>query len=153
MRFLPILMLALLADAADPREAQVAAASTSFGKCWNTRDTECLSKLVTDDFVQITRTARLVDKAGFLEGMKSGNYSQGDPNAPAPQRRDVKVRFYGDTAIVTFVQASRGPVPRGSQLQGQIVDHYETLVWVTVDSKNWRLASMHVSLPSAPPPQ
>ncbi len=141
-------MLTAFAYAADPREAQITAAGAAFYKCWDTRDTGCLSKLVTDDFVQVVRTGRLVDKAGFLEGMKAGRYSQHDPNANTPDPRDLKIRFYGNTAIQTFVQAGPGP-----RQQPQMIDHYHTHVWVTLDGKTWLLASMHVSLPLPPPPQ
>ena len=142
-------MLGLLAYAADPREADIAAASKSFGNCWNTRDTECLSKLVTDDFVQVVRTGALMDKTAFLEGVKAGRYSRNDPASPS---RDEKVRFYGSTAIVTYVRTSPGP-SYGGKLERKMLDHYFTMVWVTADGKNWRLASMHASLPSAPLPQ
>ena len=109
MRCLSILMLGLLAYAADPRETKITAAEASFGKCWDARDTECLARLVTDDFVQITRTARLMDKASSLEGMKTGIHSRRDPNTPAPPRRDLKIRFYGNTAIETYVETGPGP--------------------------------------------
>jgi hypothetical protein len=104
MRLFPILILGLLAYAADPREPAIDAAGTSFVHCWDTRDTECLSKLVTDDFVLVTRNGKLMDKAGFLDGMKAGRYSQSAASATPSPRRDEKVRFYGNTAIVTYAE-------------------------------------------------
>jgi hypothetical protein len=117
MRILSILALGAIAYAVDPRDAQTAAAEKSFGKCWDTRDTECLSRLVTDDFVQITRTATMTDKAGFLEGIKAGKYSQSNSNAPDPPLRNVKFRYYGNTAIQTYVVTGPGPSSGGSSLR------------------------------------
>ena len=144
MRLLSILLLAAVAYAADPREAEIHAALAAFDKCWDARDTECLSKEVTDDFVQITRAATLRSKTTFLEGMKAGRYSQTDPNNP-PKIRDMNIRFYGITAIQTFT--FNGPVGPGREM----LDHFETFVWVKVDGRGWLLASMHVSLPRATP--
>jgi hypothetical protein len=151
MRVLTLCLLGLGAYAADPRESAVMAARAVFSKCWNARDTACLSKLVTDDFVQVTRTARLMDKTGFLEGMKAGRYSRTEPGTPEPPERERKIRFYGNVAIVTSVQAGTG-LTYGGTRPAQVVDHYGTEVWTLVDGK-WLLATMHVSFPPAPPPQ
>ena len=59
------------------------------------------------------------------------------------------VRFYGDTAIVTGVNAAPGPRSEGQQTS-PVLDHYRTEVWTLVGG-NWRLASMHVSFPSTWP--
>jgi Domain of unknown function (DUF4440) len=135
---LTVVLYSVLSFAADPREAQVVAANDAFWNCWDARDTACLDKLVTDDFVQVPRSSnRFVDKAGFLAGMKAGSYSRLDPGQTR-QAGERKVRFYGDTAVLTYV---------GLPVTPSEVPHYMTFVWVNVNGK-WLLADMHVSRPS-----
>jgi hypothetical protein len=151
MRFIFVLVFAMMANAADTREAEVMAASNSFDKCWDSRDVACLSKATTEDFILISRRADIRERAAFLEGMKSGSYSQ---TAGSAKIRDQKVRFYGNTAIQTRVENTPTPIgPRGAQNQPVVAaDHFQTLVWVNIDGKGWRLATMHVSLPQLTPP-
>jgi len=138
------LILAALAYAADPREAQINAAQASYWNCWSAADTECLSQLVTDDFVWISGSGKRRDKAEFLARMKAGTSPKGNPPTgtltAASVAPDLRIRFYGDTAVVTWQSAQRGEIG--------------TYVWVAPDGKIWRMANHQITpLQTTPPPK
>lgn len=129
------------------------AAQDSFVKCWDARDVACLSKIITDDFFLFNRFEPF-DRASFLSGMSEGRFPRISPDV---KTKDMKIRFYGTAAIRTQVQNQPVLVgPRGTQNRPAVaVDLFSTAVFVNVDGKGWRLASMHISLPqgAVPPAQ
>ena len=59
-------------------------------------DVQALEEILADDLVYTHTTARLDTKASFIEAVKSGRL-----NYKSFEREDVKVRQFGDTAVVT----------------------------------------------------
>ena len=59
-------------------------------------DLQALDDILADDLIYIHTTARIDTKASFIDSIKSGrlNYKSMDSS-------EVKVRQYGDTAVVT----------------------------------------------------
>ena len=140
MRLCMFVLLAASVYAADPREEQICAAQASFWNCWSSADTACLSKLVTDDFVQISGTGKRRDKVEFLAGMKAGTFSKGTPPAAALSAAsvapDLRIRFFGNTAVATWQSARRNEIG--------------TYVWVASDGRSWRMANQQITI--LPPP-
>jgi hypothetical protein len=145
MKFILVLTIALAAHAADSREAEVLAAQDAFLRCWDARDVACLSKIVTDDFILFNRFEPF-DREAFLKGMSAGIFPHTPPDV---KTRDLKIRFYGTTAIRTQIQNQPTPIgPRGAPNRATVAaDRFNTAVFVNVDGKGWRLASMHISQP------
>jgi len=147
MRFILALALAVFAYAADPREAEVMTAQEAFVKCWDARDVACLSKIVTDDFILINRF-EVLDRKAFMTSMRGDSLPRTDPDYRL-KTRDLKLRFYGTAAIRTEI--TNTPIlvgARGTPNRPTVeIDLFRTAVWVNLDGKSWRLASMHISLP------
>ena len=66
-------------------------------------DTETLERMTSDDYTFITQRGDLRTKAEILAGFKSGSYDYG-----AREIADLKVRVYGDTAVVTGRAKQKG---------------------------------------------
>ena len=59
-------------------------------------DVKALGEILDDDLIYTHTTARLDTKASFIEAITSGR-----SNYKSVERKDVKVRDLGDTAVVT----------------------------------------------------
>jgi hypothetical protein len=139
MKALALFSLAsVMSLCAQSRDLDIRKAHEAFASCWDNRDVACLDKMITADFIDVARTARMLNRREFLDGMKDGRFSKGFP-LPA----GALIRSYGQTAVVTY--ETKEPGPRAS---GNVpTPHVFTLIWVNEDGKNWRLASLHVSMP------
>ena len=59
-------------------------------------DVETLEKILADDLIYTHTTARLDTKASFIDAVKTGK-----SNYKSVERKDVEVRQFEDTAVVT----------------------------------------------------
>ena len=59
-------------------------------------DVQVLEEILADDLIYTHTTARLDTKTSFIEAIASGR-----SNYRSVQRKDVEVRQFGDTAVVT----------------------------------------------------
>ena len=59
-------------------------------------DVKVLEEILADDLIYTHTTARLDTKASFIDAVKTGR-----SNYKSVEREDVKVRQFGDTAVVT----------------------------------------------------
>ena len=59
-------------------------------------DVQVLEEILADDLIYTHTTARLDTKTSFIEAIASGR-----SNYQSVQRKDVKVRQFGDTVVVT----------------------------------------------------
>ena len=59
-------------------------------------DVETLEEILADDLIYTHTTARLDTKASFIGAVKTGK-----SNYKSVERKDVEVRYFGDTAVVT----------------------------------------------------
>ena len=59
-------------------------------------DVETLEKILADDLIYTHTTARLDTKASFIDAVKTGK-----SNYKSVVRKDIQVRQFGDTAVVT----------------------------------------------------
>lgn len=128
-------------------EKQVIQTSNEWFAALMAGDIEALDRLQTDDFLTVQEgpgVVGVVDKAQQMENLRK----VGD-NRPRFERTlaAVKVRQYGNVAILTGLATFRRPGPRQRAIVNQSV---VTEVWVT-DSGRWRLAHFQTArLPAKP---
>ena len=94
-------------------------------------DFAALGQLLADDLIYTHSSAAVDGKASFIESMRSGTvkYESIEP-------RDVQVRVYGNTAVITGAGRFR-VTARGEKLDNQL--RY-TNVWVLRDGR-WQMVS------------
>lgn len=106
------LRLTLLQAAAEPTSSAdpVVAAQEEIKKIEQERnqallkhDTTALDRMTSDDYTFINQRGELRTKGEILAGFKSGGF-----NYDAHEISDVKVRVYGDTAVVTGRAKQKG---------------------------------------------
>jgi ketosteroid isomerase-like protein len=66
-------------------------------------DVEGIGRLVTDDWIIIDPNGEIVDRARFFEVIKSGALTH-----DLMESEDLRVRVYGDSAVVTAVTHTKG---------------------------------------------
>ncbi len=78
-------------------------------------DVATLDKQTSDDYVLISMTGRMADKAQMLDGFKSGQ-----SKLTSNDLSDLKVRVYGDAAVVTGKADVKGTLG-GQDATGQVL--------------------------------
>jgi len=92
-------------------------------------DTAFLERVLDQDFVHYRPRGTIENRAQYLENRKNGNV-----NFESLVADDMKVRFYGDAAIVTYRSTAKG-----KDQQGAIDEQRQwTRVFVRRDGR-WRL--------------
>ena len=97
------------------------------------QDFDTLNRLVADDWFYISWQGETSNKAKDTEIMKSGTYKPVSVNIS-----DVKVRVYGDAAVVTLTQDEKSQF-RGKDSSGR---YLFTDTWVKRNGK-WQVVSSH----------
>jgi ketosteroid isomerase-like protein len=95
-------------------------------------DIATLDKYTSDDYVLINMNGRMTGKAEMIEGFKSGS-----SKLTSDELSDVKVRVYGNTAVVTAKADVKGTLG-GADATGTIL---YTRVYVKKDGR-WQSVSM-----------
>jgi ketosteroid isomerase-like protein len=78
-------------------------------------DVATLEGLTADDYIFINAYGQLSDKATTMNNIKTGNIK-----LTANEVSDLKVRLYGDTAVVTGKANSKGTIG-GRELKGPVM--------------------------------
>lgn len=142
MRTICCLLLALgsigvaAAQQPDPRENRLLV----FERMWNeaqvNRDSAALDALVSSRFVNTEWDGEVSDKRKFLADIKDPLFKPSFVNI-----QDVKMNFFGDTAVVTGTYHTQG------SYQGKSYDHLGrfTDTWVS-DGGKWQCVASHTSL-------
>ena len=154
MRMTIPLAWALMAALPLRGEAPQPASTTSFAaemekldhamqRAFVVRDQKFLRDLLTDDYLLITSSSRLVSKEELLASVV-------DPQEllEVNDSSEIKVRRHGDAAVITAVLHQRG------SSQGKPFEHWVrcTDTWV-LEGGRWRYMSAHASrLPSPTAP-
>ncbi len=100
------------------------------------RNVQAMEALLSDDYVAITANGMLQSKEQTLANLKSGVL-----HFDTLELSDRKVRFYGQTALVT----SKAEV-RGNRADGEIAGSYRyTRVYVRDASGAWKIVSFEAS--------
>jgi ketosteroid isomerase-like protein len=66
-------------------------------------DLERLGRIVADDWIIVDPNGEIVDRARFFEVIKSGSLTH-----ETMESEDLRVRVYGDSAVVTAVTRTKG---------------------------------------------
>jgi len=94
-------------------------------------DVATLEKLTSDDYILINANGQLSDKPTTMNNIKTGNIK-----LTANEVSDLKVRVYGNTAVVTGKSDAKGSIG-GRELKGPVMF---TRVYVKKDGK-WQSVS------------
>jgi len=126
----------LAAQQADPREAKLMILERMWNEAQVSRDSSALDALVSSRFVDTEWDGDISDKQKFLADIRNPVYK---PSLATIQ--DVKMNFFGDTAVVTGIYHTQGTY------QGKSYDHVGrfTDTWV-FDAGKWECVASHTSL-------
>jgi len=128
--------VALKAQQADPRESKILVLERLWNEAQVNRDASALDALVSSRFVNTEWDGEMSDKAKFLVDIRDPRFKPTQANI-----QDVKMNFFGDTAVVTGVYHTAGTY------QGKPYDHVGrfTDTWV-MDMGKWQCVASHTSL-------
>ena len=74
-----------------------------FARAVTSNDADALDELLADDWVIVEPDGSFIDKARFLGVIESGALSH-----ESMESTDLRVRIYGNTAVVTGLTATKG---------------------------------------------
>jgi len=126
----------LAAQQSDPRESKLLVLEHLWNEAQVNRDAPALNALVSSRFVNTEWDGELTNKQKFLAEIKDPHFK---PTLLTIQ--DVKMNFFGETAVVTGVYHTQGT------FQGKPYDHVGrfTDTWVQ-DLGKWQCVASHTSL-------
>ena len=126
----------LRAQQADPRESKLLILERLWNEAQVNRDSSAIEALVSSRFVNTEYDGEVSDKQKFLADIKDPQFK---PSLATIQ--DVKMNFFGDTAVVTGTYHTQGTY------QGKPYDHVGrfTDTWI-LDSGKWQCVASHTSL-------
>lgn len=129
-------LLALLASsplwAAD---ADLLARDRAWNELRQRGDAEGVAALLADDWMLTHSDGRIQDKRDYVEELRSGRRSN-----QAIGNREVQVREYADTAVITGISEQSG-ISAGQAWSGRF---RFTRVWVRMQGE-WRMVASHSS--------
>jgi ketosteroid isomerase-like protein len=99
-------------------------------------DVAALDQMTSDDYTFITLKGELRTKADILKGFASGSF-----HYESRQISDLKVRVYGDTAVVTGRSVQKG-MENGKDYSGE---YWFTRVYVKQKGR-WVTVALHTTL-------
>ena len=124
------------AQQADPRETKLLVLEHLWNEAQVHRDSAALDALVSSRFVNTEYDGDVSNKQKFLADIKDPLFRPTLANI-----QDIKMNFFGDTAVVTGIYHTRGTY------QGKPYDHIGrfTDTWV-FDMGKWQCVASHTSL-------
>ena len=133
---LALCSIGMAAQQADPRESRLLVLERMWNEAQVNRDASALEALVSSRFVNTEWDGELSDKQRFLADIRDPRFK---PSALKIQ--DVKMNFFGETAVVTGIYHAQGTY------QGKAYDHVGrfTDTWVQELGK-WQCVASHTSL-------
>src|SRR5438445_7766658 len=93
----------LAAQQADPRESKLNVLERLWNEAQVNRDSAALDALVSSRFVNTEWDGEISDKQKFLADIKDPRFKPTQANI-----QDVKMNFFGDTAVVTGIYRAQG---------------------------------------------
>jgi ketosteroid isomerase-like protein len=133
---LAVAPLGLRAQQADARESKLLILERLWNEAQVNRDSAALDALVSSRFVNTEYDGEVSDKQQFLADIKDPQFK---PALATIQ--DVKMNFFGDTAVVTGTYHTQGTY------RGRPYDHMGrfTDTWI-FDLGRWQCVASHTSL-------
>jgi ketosteroid isomerase-like protein len=134
--FLALCSLLAVAQQSDPRETKLLILERLWNEAQVNRDSAALEALIASRFVNTEWDGEVSDKQHFLADIKDPLFKPSSLSL-----RDVKMNFFGDTAVVTGTYHAQGTY------QGKTYDHVGrfTDTWVQ-DNGKWQCVASHTSL-------
>jgi ketosteroid isomerase-like protein len=134
--FLLILCSVAVFAQSDPRETKLLVLEHMWNEAQVNRDAAALEALVGSKFINTEWNGEVSDKQHFLADIKDPLFK---PSSLTIQ--DVKMSFYGDTAVVIGTYHAQGTY------QGRAYDHLGrfTDTWV-LENATWQCVASHTSL-------
>ena len=128
-------------------EREVREAVERFGRAFAEADASALGPMLSEDYVHTNWDGAVLDKSGWLDYVRSrrAELESGALRIDAHTTDDLKVRLYGNVAVVTGRNTTRGE--RGGEAFTTRIRF--THVWVKVDG-GWRRAAFHDSTITEP---
>jgi ketosteroid isomerase-like protein len=125
-----------VAQQSDPRVTKLLILERLWNEAQVNRDSAALEALIASRFVNTEWDGEVSDKQHFLADIKDPLFK---PSSLTIQ--DVKMNFFGDTAVVTGTYHAQGTY------QGKTYDHFGrfTDTWVQ-DNGKWQCVASHTSL-------
>jgi ketosteroid isomerase-like protein len=136
---LVVVTLLSLGPAAGPparSSAEVITSERAWSEAFIRHDLQALSQLLADDFVGIDGRGVVSDKAAELEEAKPSSAGSTEPKLVGEQLSDIRVRMYGDMAILTAINTA--------QFSDSTIRYRRTTVWVWRGGR-WQCVSFHGS--------
>jgi ketosteroid isomerase-like protein len=126
----------MAAQQADPRESKLMVLERMWNEAQVNRDAPALEALVSSRFVNTEWDGELSNKQRFIADIKDPRFK-----ATALHIQNVKMNFFGDTAVVTGIYHAQGT------FQGKPYDHLGrfTDTWV-FEMNKWQCVASHTSL-------
>ena len=84
-------------------EEELLTLEKAFGEAIVKNDVEGIGRIVTDDWIIIDPNGEIVDRVRFLDVIKSGALTH-----DIMESEDLRVRVYGDSAVVTAITSTKG---------------------------------------------
>jgi ketosteroid isomerase-like protein len=126
----------LTAQQADPRESKLLVLEHLWNEAQVNRDSSALDALVSSRFINTEYDGEQSDKQRFLADIKDPQFKPTLANI-----QDVKMNFFGDTAVITGVYHTQGTYQgRPYNYIGRFTD-----TWV-LDLGKWQCVASHTSL-------
>ena len=116
-------------------EQEVRRVGQEYDRAWFQQDAAAFERLLADDFTQIDHEGKLFSKAEIVANAKSG-----DVKFEVGQSEDLKVRVYGNTAVVTGRWTEKS-TNKGKPVVGTMLN---TVVYVKKNG-NWQVVSDQVT--------
>ena len=114
----------------------VVASERAWSEAFLRHDIPAVSRLLADDFVGIDGRGVVSDKAAELEEAKLPAPSATKPVLLSEQLSDIRVRLYGDIAVLTAVNTAH--------FSDSTIRYRRTTVWVWRGGR-WQCVSFHGS--------
>jgi len=133
---LTLVTIGMAAQQADPREGKILVLERLWNEAQVNRDAPALDAMVAERFVNTEYDGEVSDKTRFLSDIRDPQFK---PSSATIQ--DLKVTFFGDTAIVIGTYHTKGTY------QGKPYDHFGrfTDTWIQQLGK-WQCVASHTSL-------
>jgi len=84
-------------------EKELLKLENEFARAVASNDADALDRLLADDWIIVEPDGGIIDKARFLEVIRSGALSH-----ESMESTDLRARLYGNTAVVTGLTTSKG---------------------------------------------
>ena len=140
MRTAAILVSVMLLGAGEPAsrsaESDVVASERAWSQAYLRHDLKAIAELLAEDFVGIDGRGVVSDKAAELDEAKPPSPGSRESVLVAEQLSDVRVRTYGDVAVLTAINTA--------QFSDSTIRYRRTTVWVRRGDR-WQCVSFHGS--------